>query len=139
MHTRSLISTSGWPELVQSHCFRLLRVYSGDNFVHCGLTFVEVIFQKVNLRFLSIVSIVLRLPKLSRFSSSWLILWNLQTLKVDNRYCKPIMAPSEIWEMPLLRHVIFNGLELPDPVCGENDLNYLRRLAHNIKRKEFQL
>ncbi|KAL8538161.1 hypothetical protein ACS0TY_000211 [Phlomoides rotata] len=128
MHTRSLISTSGWPELVQSHCFRLLRVYSGDNCVHCGLAFVEAIFQKVNLRFLSIV---LRLPKLSRFPSSWLILWNLQTLKVDNRYCTPIMAPSEIWEMPLLRHVIINGLELPDPVCGENDLITLEDL-HTI-------
>ncbi|KAL8551044.1 hypothetical protein ACS0TY_000211 [Phlomoides rotata] len=128
MHTRSLISTSGWPELVQSHCFRLLRVYSGDNCVHCGLAFVEAIFQKVNLRFLSIV---LRLPKLSRFPSSWLILWNLQTIKVDNRYCTPIMAPSEIWEMPLLRHVIINGLELPDPVCGENDLITLEDL-HTI-------
>ncbi|KAL8538106.1 hypothetical protein ACS0TY_000166 [Phlomoides rotata] len=114
--TRSLISTIGWPEHVHSHCFRLLRVYSGDNYIHCGLAFVEAIFKKANLRFLSIF---LRLPQLSRFPSSW----NLQTLKVFIPSCLvPIIAPSEIWEMLLLRHVEINGLELPDPLCGENNV-----------------
>ncbi|KAL8551058.1 hypothetical protein ACS0TY_000222 [Phlomoides rotata] len=128
--TRSLISSISWPELVRSLSSKLLRVYSENYYIHSGLDSVEAIFQKVNLRFLSIV---LRFPKLSRFPSSWLILWNLQTLKVDNRYCMPIMAPSEIWEMPLLRHVIINSLELPDPVCGENDLIILEDL-HTLSR-----
>ncbi|KAL8538138.1 hypothetical protein ACS0TY_000193 [Phlomoides rotata] len=118
--TRSLISTLGWPELVQSHCFRLLRVYSGGNYMHCGLAVVEAIFKKANLRFLNIV---LRLPQLSRFPSSWFLSWNLQTLKVFIPSCwLPIIAPSEIWEMLLLRHVVINGLELPDPLCGENNV-----------------
>ncbi|KAL8538120.1 hypothetical protein ACS0TY_000178 [Phlomoides rotata] len=51
--------------------------------------------------------------------------WNgkAKTLKIVNplsRECK--MASSDIWEMPLLRHVAINGLELSYPICGENDL-----------------
>ncbi|KAL8538107.1 hypothetical protein ACS0TY_000167 [Phlomoides rotata] len=117
--TRSLIPTSGLPESVQSLSFRLLRVYSEDIYSN-GLASAKAVFQRVNMRLLNIA---LRLPQLSRFPSSWFLFWNLQTLKVDIKYSlKPVIAPSEIWEMPLLRHVMIKDLQLPDLLCGENDL-----------------
>ncbi|KAL8551054.1 hypothetical protein ACS0TY_000220 [Phlomoides rotata] len=115
---RSLILTWDYRVNIRSLSFRLLRVYSEVQ-KYIGVGSVEAIFQNANLRCLIIDE---DLDVISRIPSSWLILWNVQTLMIDNRYYKPIIAPSEIWEMPLLRHVIISILELPDPVGGENDL-----------------
>ncbi|KAL8538154.1 hypothetical protein ACS0TY_000206 [Phlomoides rotata] len=115
---RSLILTWDYRVNIQSLSFRLLRVYAEVQ-KNSGVGSLEAIFQNANLRCLIIDE---DLDVISRIPSSWLILWNVQTLMIDNRYHKPIIAPSEIWEMPLLRHVIISILELPDPVGGENDL-----------------
>ncbi|KAL8551022.1 hypothetical protein ACS0TY_000194 [Phlomoides rotata] len=114
---RSLILTWDWRIELQSLSCRLLRVYSEVQ-ENSGNGSVEAIFQNANLRCLIIdlnLDIISRIP-------SWMILWNVQTLKIDNQYYNPIIAPPEIWEMSLLRHVIISILELPDPVGGENDL-----------------
>ncbi|KAL8538104.1 hypothetical protein ACS0TY_000164 [Phlomoides rotata] len=122
---RNLILVDMWrwngkPKLCNMHdLLRDLCIREAQNqrFI-CVLKFCRSYFPEVNLRFLSIV---LRFPKLSGFPSSWFIFWNLQTLKLDNPTSwVSIMAPSEIWEMPLLRHVVINGLELPDPVYSPN-------------------
>ncbi|KAL8538119.1 hypothetical protein ACS0TY_000177 [Phlomoides rotata] len=117
--TRSLFPMSGLPEPLRSRNCTLLRVYSEDNYHEYSFDSAQAIFQKINLQFLNII---LRLPQLLSFASSWGLLWNLQSLWVYIRYSlKPVLAPSEIWEMPLLRHVMIKDVQLPDLFYGESD------------------
>ncbi|EYU21791.1 hypothetical protein MIMGU_mgv1a001064mg [Erythranthe guttata] len=106
------------------HC-RLLRVLRaadtdfnsyGKN-THCTYT-LEDVFQLVNSRYLAVDDF--RYENLFRFPSSVYLLWNLQTLIVTS--IDPVVAPSEIWKMTQLRHVLFpSGLEMPDPPLGGQD------------------
>lgn len=60
----------------------------------------------MNLRYISYPQIEYSFPlTLSR-------LWNLQTLIARHTTA---LAPPEIWKMPLLRHVQFYNISLPDP------------------------
>ncbi|KAH6758296.1 hypothetical protein C2S51_018531 [Perilla frutescens var. frutescens] len=81
---------------------RLLRVLVGDE-GHQDST-----FRQVNLRFLLHESPIrdYELP------SSLSLLWSLQTLSVMNDM---VVAPSEIWNMPQLRHIRMQSIYLPDP------------------------
>ncbi|KAL8526176.1 hypothetical protein ACS0TY_015411 [Phlomoides rotata] len=108
------------------------------------------IFQPASLRYLSLR---FNFDALSRFTSLCSLLWNVQTLKVIITYFwEPIIAPSEIWEMPLLRHVILDGFQLPEPPHGVvlENLHTLSRVKNfrcskdvvkripNIKKLKFE-
>ncbi|KAH6825235.1 hypothetical protein C2S53_018747 [Perilla frutescens var. hirtella] len=87
---------------------RLLRVLFHD------MDDLDYTFRQVNLRFLSV-----GLPDSGSFMdttyslpSSISLLWSLQTIIV---FGSPVVAPSEIWEMPQLRHIQMSSICLPDP------------------------
>ncbi|GFP92469.1 putative late blight resistance protein homolog r1c-3 [Phtheirospermum japonicum] len=103
--------------------FRLLRVLKAyDNVLRSQSTYLDTSpFHLVNLRFLAVDDSCIKFP------SSFHLLWNLQTLYVY-RYGDVVTAPPEIWKMPLLRHVKFEGLQLPDPPGGDDDLVVLENL-----------
>ncbi|KAK4413337.1 Late blight resistance protein R1-A [Sesamum alatum] len=49
------------------------------------------------------------------------LLWNLQTLTLRLPY--RVVLPSEIWEMPQLRHLILSGLvDLPHPIVTQDSI-----------------
>ncbi|KAL8551056.1 hypothetical protein ACS0TY_000221 [Phlomoides rotata] len=85
------------------------------------------ILEHANLRYISLISNYQSAPRLLSVCS---LFWNLQTLKVDNRYSSEPIIASAIWEMPLLRHVMLYEFELPDPP-GEHKfvLENLQRLS----------
>ncbi|KAL8551062.1 hypothetical protein ACS0TY_000226 [Phlomoides rotata] len=115
----------------------LLRVYSpvakiNNRFVRDSY---NVIFEQANLRCLLFK---LNLDAESRFHTLCPLLWNVQTLNVVSKYYHtPAMAPSEIWEMPLLRHVMLHKFVLPDPPNGEDSpmLENLQTLSGIINLK----
>ncbi|XP_012856435.1 PREDICTED: putative late blight resistance protein homolog R1A-10 [Erythranthe guttata] len=120
--------------------FRLLRVLKADdkksyfvNIRQYGYS-VDVVFRLVNLRFIAIRS---DRPRRSRFPSSVNLLWNLQTLIVNGIF--GVVAPCEIWNMTQLKHVHFDGLELPEPpIVGKDDkfiLGNLQTLTDILKFK----
>ncbi|KAG8380151.1 hypothetical protein BUALT_Bualt07G0163700 [Buddleja alternifolia] len=79
--------------------------------------FVNDIFQFVNLRYLDFgVERYLN----AKFHSSKCLLWNLQTL-IINGDSEGVVAPSEIWMMPHLRHVKLENFYLPDPPSVEEE------------------
>ncbi|KAL7139751.1 hypothetical protein ABFS83_09G074600 [Erythranthe nasuta] len=105
------------------HC-RLLRVLrAADKYLnrygnnrHCEYT-LENGFRLVNSRYLAVEDF--QYENLFMLPSSVYLLWNLQTLIVKST---TVVAPSEIWKMTQLRHVLFpGGLEIPDPPLGEQD------------------
>ncbi|XP_057793030.1 putative late blight resistance protein homolog R1B-16 [Salvia miltiorrhiza] len=101
---RSLISEFHFQEPLPLLNTRLMRV--------CSLvdeSFPEAILQQVNLSYLSLTGNVPLLPR--RIHSSISLLWNLQTLI----WVTNAIIPSEIWKMPLIKHVIFSKAKLPDP------------------------
>ncbi|KAL8042737.1 hypothetical protein ABFX02_09G072800 [Erythranthe guttata] len=103
--------------------FRLLRVLKTvDKHLHSEEKRqykypIEVVFRLFNSRFIAIRVDWRQNPQ---FPSSVNLLWNLQTLIVKDTV--GAVAPSEIWKMTQLRHVEFDGLELPDPpLSGQDD------------------
>lgn len=86
--------------------FRLLRVLDTVD-THS----MKDIARLVNLRYLCFT---VNWDISSRFPSSFAKFWNLETLIVRIFTSKPVILPSEIWEMRKLRHLRFNGY-LPDP------------------------
>ncbi|KAI3463881.1 hypothetical protein Pfo_020544 [Paulownia fortunei] len=124
---RSLICEGGR----LSFKFRLLRVL---NVVDSDP--LEGIFKQVNLRYLAYEPLwIEELP------SSLSLLWNVQTLIIKGHYWR-ISAPSEIWEMPQLRHLEFDTLRLPDPpsnrVAQQDDF-VLRNLQTLLEIMNFKL
>ncbi|KAH6831932.1 hypothetical protein C2S53_012807 [Perilla frutescens var. hirtella] len=68
---------------------------------------MEEILQLFNSRY-----ITCNIPwELHAVSSLLSLLWNLQTLVVPG----PVSLPTEIWQMPQLRHLKMPGITLPDP------------------------
>ncbi|KAL9156409.1 hypothetical protein ABFS82_09G074900 [Erythranthe guttata] len=119
---------------------RLLRVlkavdkdlYSLEN--RQGRYSLEDVFQLVNSRFLAVTA---TWHHNLRFPSSVYLLWNLQTLIVNDNF--DAVAPSEIWKMPQLRHVRFNILDLPDPPpSGQDDDFFLGNLQTLLKVRKFK-
>ncbi|KAL8489804.1 hypothetical protein ACS0TY_025620 [Phlomoides rotata] len=45
------------------------------------------------------------------------------------------MAPSDIWKMPLLRHVAIDGLELSDPLCEASCLKINQRQVQQSEKE----
>ncbi|KAL8529758.1 hypothetical protein ACS0TY_006986 [Phlomoides rotata] len=86
----------------------LVEVYSGSQ--------LDPMFQQVNLRFLSSKSChsPIHWSYHYQLPSSISLLWNVQTLVITGKIGK-VLAPSDIWEMPQLRHLQFHSLYLPDP------------------------
>ncbi|KAI3472775.1 hypothetical protein Pfo_031178 [Paulownia fortunei] len=124
---RSLICEGGR----LSFKFRLLRIL---NVVDSDP--LEGIFKQVNLRYLAYEPLwIEELP------SSLSLLWNVQTLIIKGHYWR-ISAPSEIWEMPQLRHLEFDTLRLPDPpsnrVAQQDDF-VLRNLQTLLEIMNFRL
>ncbi|KAI3455560.1 hypothetical protein Pfo_012223 [Paulownia fortunei] len=102
--------------------FRLLRVLKAvDKRPYSAYQYrysLETIFQVINLRY---IDISIGWSLISEIPSSVYLLWNLQTLVVD--HYDVVIAPSEIWKMPQLRHVEFKKLDLPDPPGETMTLN----------------
>ncbi|KAL0319037.1 UNVERIFIED_CONTAM: putative late blight resistance proteinR1A-4 [Sesamum angustifolium] len=103
--TRSLVCESEWisPWLVP--CLKLLRILN----VHDRHS-AEDIMQLINSRFLHFVG---NWDLNSRLTSSVSLLWNLQSLIVNNS--SSTILPCEIWEMTQLRHLKFQKIVLPNP------------------------
>ncbi|GFP82781.1 putative late blight resistance protein homolog r1b-17, partial [Phtheirospermum japonicum] len=115
---RSFVCDIHFQDVVPLLNFRLLRVLRAwrvvDQKSHVenpdNRYRVKAIFQLVNSRLLAVDS---DWGWLSRVPSSIYLLWNLQTLIVKGNY--QVVAPSEIWKMPQLRHIKFDELYLPNP------------------------
>ncbi|KAK4441016.1 Disease resistance protein RPP8 [Sesamum alatum] len=65
------------------------------------------------------------------------LLWNLQTLYIDSQE-RQIFIPSEIWEMPQLRHIDIMLAVLPDPMDAQEATTILDNLQtlsmiHNFR------
>ncbi|XP_075482671.1 putative late blight resistance protein homolog R1B-16 [Primulina tabacum] len=121
--TRSVFSEFGWKTLLAS-CTRLLRVLdvvSDDTPPND-----KEIMHLVNLRFSSITC-KSDLNSMRWFSSSMSQFWSLQTLIFNHNLSKPIFLPSEIWNLPQLRHLLFDRVVLPDPP-SEDDSHILENL-----------
>ncbi|XP_057780112.1 putative late blight resistance protein homolog R1B-16 [Salvia miltiorrhiza] len=91
---------------------------------------LETTLQQVNLRFLAFESICAPIGWIRTYElpSSISLLWNVQTLIMDGNI-EEVVAPSEIWEMPQLRHLCFNRIRLPEPPASDDDdLVVLRNL-----------
>ncbi|XP_047949181.1 putative late blight resistance protein homolog R1C-3 [Salvia hispanica] len=60
--------------------------------------------------------------------SSINLLWNLDTLIICRG--EDLIAPTEIWKMYKLRHLVFSGcsLYLPDPSCADDDTIMMENL-----------
>ncbi|KAL8042752.1 hypothetical protein ABFX02_09G073900 [Erythranthe guttata] len=135
---RSLIGKFG--KYLPLHDFRLLRVLKADDkksYFDYNRQYeysVKVVSRLVNLRFIAIRS---NGHRSSGFPSSLNLFWNLQTLIVNCNW--GVVAPCEIWNMTQLKHVHFDGLELPDPPIGGKDdefiLGNLQTLTDILKFK----
>ncbi|KAL8538761.1 hypothetical protein ACS0TY_000680 [Phlomoides rotata] len=98
----------------------LLRVYSSPyKYKAVVANSDDAIFEHANLRYLSLS---LRLDTVSRLSSLFSLLWNVETLVVVRSHFSTPMIALEIWEMPLLRHGMFrhSNVVLSDPPDGEH-------------------
>ncbi|KAG8378995.1 hypothetical protein BUALT_Bualt07G0042300 [Buddleja alternifolia] len=80
--------------------------------------------QPTKLRYFSFTWIRLEL-----LSPSITLLWNLQTLIMKIPYECSMVLPSEIWEMPQLRHIIIHHQAfLPDPIIEKTYFPILENL-----------
>ncbi|KAG8378795.1 hypothetical protein BUALT_Bualt07G0022100 [Buddleja alternifolia] len=102
----------------QLNRLRLVRVIDKI----CGQSYEEYL-QHTRLRFLDFIDFRgghnLKLVS----PSSIFLLWNLQTLNIQTLHHHffsqdPIVLPSEILEMPQLRHIEIDGVVLPDPTAS---------------------
>ncbi|KAI3463960.1 hypothetical protein Pfo_020623 [Paulownia fortunei] len=108
---RSLICEGGQ----MSFKFRLLRVLN-----EVGRDSLEATFQQVNLRYLSCKTYWRHSQLLFELPSAISLLWNVQTLVIRGGI-ERIVAPSEIWEMPQLRHLEFDEIYVPGPPSDRVD------------------
>ncbi|KAG8388600.1 hypothetical protein BUALT_Bualt02G0142400 [Buddleja alternifolia] len=94
----------------------------------------EAVFHLVNLRYLA-----LRPHRVFNYAlpSSVSLLWNVQTL-ILRGYSYRIVLPSEIWEMPQLRHVEFDAIFLPDTSTDRQDDFVLGNLQTLLKVVDFR-
>lgn len=94
----------------------------------------ETIRTVVNARYLSCVFWSSHLN--SGIPPSIKLLRNLQTLAVNSKSssAEPIALPSEIWEMPHLRHIEINEVILPDPPRARGpDMDTRSHYLHNLQ------
>ncbi|KAH6758413.1 hypothetical protein C2S51_018648 [Perilla frutescens var. frutescens] len=119
-HARSIIYRSYCLSSFKSRLLRVLSNAHGDS--------IETVFEQVNLRHLEYHQngwISFKIP------SSITLFWNLQTIIVTGRVSE-VVAPSEIWEMPQLRHLkLYWHVRLPVPApapSGQQDFVVLQNL-----------
>ncbi|KAL8057127.1 hypothetical protein ABFX02_04G164200 [Erythranthe guttata] len=126
--TRSLLGNGGRLPFK----FRLLRVLSVDY----ADTSLNDIFEQVNLRYVWTNYSYAERDHIHRaLHLSLYLLWNVQTLKIGGT--ETLVAPSEIWSMPQLRHFEFdNGIYLPDPPLRseQNDDGIVLKNLHTLKK-----
>ncbi|KAK4437251.1 putative late blight resistance proteinR1B-16 [Sesamum alatum] len=110
--TRSLVcSVKCFPSQLTSK-FRLLRVLNTVDELS-----VADILQLVNSRYLAFrINTNLHAAVPSSISQ----LRHLQTLIVESSTSTPVLLPTEIWEMPQLRHLKFSSVCLPDPPVSQS-------------------
>ncbi|XP_073294578.1 putative late blight resistance protein homolog R1A-3 [Primulina huaijiensis] len=97
----------------------------------------EEIMQLVNLRYM----FILGKPELNSswgITSSISLFWSLQTLGFSDGSSDTIFRPSEIWNLPHLRHICFDKAVLPDPPCSEHDSHMLENLQTLIVVRNFR-
>lgn len=101
------------PHLPSFTTLSLLRVCSVADEI-----FPEAIFEQVNLRYLFLgIEPNYLLPKAIPPSIS--LLWNLEILVV---VIPNAIIPSQIWKMPMIRHVVFTKARLPHPPIGDDNV-----------------
>ncbi|KAL7153445.1 hypothetical protein ABFS83_04G169000 [Erythranthe nasuta] len=126
--TRSLLGKGGWLPVK----FRLLRVFDVND---CDSSLND-IFEQVNLRYVKKLSYFRELDHTSReLRLSISLLWNVQTLNIGGT--ERFVAPSEIWSMPQLRHLVFpEGIYLMEPPLrsGQNDDCIVLKNLQTLKR-----
>ncbi|KAL7114608.1 hypothetical protein ACP275_04G131500 [Erythranthe tilingii] len=122
--TRSLLCFSKWDSTYYNASrFPLLRLfdvideYPGDK-----------ILQLINSRYVACKSSMLSMP------SSISRLWSLQTLVVGGE----LILPSEIWQMPQLRHVQAPRIFLPGPPLDGEKITVLENLQTLSTLKDFK-
>lgn len=113
---RSIICESPVLLSFKSRLLRVLLQVYGDS--------LESNFQQINLRFLAYESSPIGWIPTYQLPPSISLLWNLQTLKIG-KMIEEVVAPSEIWEMPQLRHLCFNRISLPEPPASDDDHDVL--------------
>ncbi|KAK4383808.1 putative disease resistance RPP13-like protein 3 [Sesamum angolense] len=75
------------------------------------------VLQLVNSRYLAFrINMSLHAAVPSSISQ----LQHLQTLIVESSTSTPVLLPTEIWEMPQLRHLKFSSVCFPDPPVGQS-------------------
>ncbi|XP_042022538.1 uncharacterized protein LOC121769842 [Salvia splendens] len=100
--------------------FDLRRRYSSSSDDMKYASFQDSASKLLNLRYISY-------PQTGHsFSPSVCRLWNLSTLTARHTTA---VAPPEIWKMPLLRHVEFYSISLPDPPVDGFVLESLQTLC----------
>ncbi|XP_075480837.1 putative late blight resistance protein homolog R1A-3 [Primulina tabacum] len=132
--TRSMIGEFGWTKALASS-IRLLRV------LHAEAEEIsmkdEEIMQLVNLRYMFIFG----KPELNSswgITSSISLFWSLQTLGFSDGSSDTISLPSEIWNLPHLRHICVDKVVLPDPPCSDHDSHVLENLQTLIIVRNFR-
>ncbi|KAH6781487.1 hypothetical protein C2S51_006780 [Perilla frutescens var. frutescens] len=98
--------------VIMPFTFPLLRVLKDAD-----VSSLEAAFQQVNLRYLDCLHLDRRIFDCLhhyQLPPSISLLWNLQTLIVRSASAR-FHAPSEMWEMPQLRHLEAYEVSLPDP------------------------
>ncbi|KAL0417102.1 UNVERIFIED_CONTAM: putative late blight resistance proteinR1B-16 [Sesamum latifolium] len=109
---RSLVcSVKCFPSQLTSK-FRLLRVLDTVDELS-----VADILQLVNSRYLALR---INMNLHAAIPSSISQLRHLQTLIVESSTFTPVLLPTEIWEMPQLRHLKFSSVCLPDPPVAQS-------------------
>ncbi|XP_075519560.1 putative late blight resistance protein homolog R1A-3 [Primulina tabacum] len=127
--TRSLFSDDFYLMRHLFFCFRLLRIV--DEFNDYS---PETIRTVVNSRYLACRFWPSRLK--SGIPPTIKLLRNLQTIVVNSNSssAEPIALPSEIWEMPNLRHIEINEAILPDPPRARGpNMNTRSHYLHNLQ------
>lgn len=106
---RSFLSYSEWDSRrFIARRLNLLRILDVVDFYS-----MEEILRLFNSRYISC-----GIPRKAHLVSSLVsLLWNLQTLVVP----WPVYLPSEIWNMPQLRHLKMPGINLADPLDGQGE------------------
>ncbi|KAL0341436.1 UNVERIFIED_CONTAM: putative disease resistance protein [Sesamum calycinum] len=139
--SRSTLVASG---LVCDTCKRMHQHLGKLRWVKVFGQSCEKLRQHTKLRFIDVVTIAFRcrIPsKLNFVPSSIPLLWNLQTLLIDEIGSqlkkRPIVIPSKVWEMTQLRHIIMDLGFLPSPVDTQDTtaLENLQTLStmHNFR------
>ncbi|KAI3454951.1 hypothetical protein Pfo_011614 [Paulownia fortunei] len=130
---RSLVSNCGWILPWNTARFKLLRVLD-DGDAHT----LEEISQLVNSRYLAF-TVYMELQV--RCPSSISLLWNLQTIIVTPYGDNIMVLPSQIWEMPQLRHIEIKTAVISEPPTspvGEGGCVVLENLQTLLALRNFR-